>query len=354
MSALPHLPGLRRLRSKSTNAKALAKLLQMLRVDRPSRESLWTGPGGRRKWFKYWLWEMPLEGLQWILFQILRVAPITGASNFGGLCSRVIVPILHRDAIKRTMTNLRWLEPSWDEVRLKEATTRHFESIGRLRAEFALLHRLLPAGRIKVENVERMLELVAAGPVIIVGTHVGNWETIGLVSQSYGIPICFVFEPQPSAMQTRLALQVRFECLAEGSVGFPRGTGSLITAVRWLKEGKVMALFCDEPVSWVSAAPFFGRRPHTRSNFAFATRLARMTGASLLPFHVIRHPGCRFTVCFDPQIVLAPERKGRHNQLLHDVNRINAAIEPTIRKNIDQWYWLDWFFADVTYPPSRT
>ena len=335
-------------REPTSNAESLAKALRMFKVDPPSWKEVWAGRQARRRWLLYWLWEMPLDCLQWLVFHVLGLLPITFVSNFGGRCSRIVVPLLHRDAIERTLTNLRWLEPSWDEARLRRACMYHFETIGRLRAEFTVLHRLMPNGRIAVENAELAKKTLAAGPVILIGTHIGNWETVTPVMKAFGVPGCAVFEPQPSYMQTKLALQVRFRCSAEGSVAFPRGANALRTAVRWLNDGKVFGLFCDEPVNGVSAAPFFGRRPHTRSNYAFAARLARMSGATLLPFHVIRHPGCRFTLRFGEPIVLAPAQ-GRSPSPIDDVVRLNAAIEPVIRDNIENWYWLDWGFAGVRY-----
>jgi KDO2-lipid IV(A) lauroyltransferase len=339
----PHL-----LREPSSNAEALARALRMVKVERPSWKALLAGRQERRRWLAYWLWERPVDGLQWLLFHVLGLLPITFVSNFGGRCSRIVVPLLHRDAIERTLANLRWLEPSWDEARLRRACMYHFETIGRLQAEFSILHRLMPSGRIAVENAELAKKTLAAGPTIVMGTHIGNWETVTPVMKAFGVPMCVVFEPQPSSMQTKLALQVRARCSAEGSVAFPRGANALRTAVRWLNDGKAFNLFCDEPVNGVSAAPFFGRRPHTRSNYAFAARLARMTGATVLPFHVIRHPGCRFTLRFGEPIVLPPAR-GRSPSLIDDVVRLNAAIEPVIRDNIENWYWLDWGFAGVRY-----
>ncbi len=333
----------------TSNAEALARVLRMIKVDSPSWKDLRAGGKARRRWLIYWLLEMPLEGLQWLVFHVLSFLPITFVSNFGGMCSHIIVTLLHRDAIKRALINLRWLEPSWDEARLRRACKHHFESVGRLKAEFSILHRLLPSGRIAVENAEVARMTLAAGPVIVIGTHIGNWEILSPVIKDFGFPLCAVFEPQPSHMETRLALEVRARCSAEGSTGFPRGANALRTAVRWLNEGKAFTVFCDEPVNGASAAPFFGRRPHTNSNYALAARLARMSGAALLPFHVIRHPGCRFTLRFGEPITLAPAHGRNPPPLIDDVVRLNAAIEPVIRDNIENWFWLGWGFAGLRY-----
>jgi KDO2-lipid IV(A) lauroyltransferase len=320
----------------------------MVRIKPPSWHDFATGGDARRRWLVYWLWNMPLDGLQWLLFQIFSFLPITFVSSLGGRLARVIAPQFFSDAMARAVANLRWLEPAWSEARIREVASRHFESVGRLRAEFPVLHRLMRSGRISVENGELAKTTMMAGPVILVGTHIGNWEILGPVMAQFGIPAFDIFEPQPSGMQTRLALKVRAKIGPEGSVAYARNANAPRVAVKWLKEGGTLVMFCDEAVHGISAAPFFGRPPHFDSNYAFAARLARLTDATLLPFHVLRHPGCRFTVRFGSPIRLTPTDRPS-DCLLEDVVLLNGVVEPVVRANLDQWFWLNWGFAGVNY-----
>ena len=339
---------------EASNALWLAKALQMVKTRTPAWKDFAAGGQARRQWCAYWLWDMPLDGLQWLLFHALGFLPITFVSKFGGmLVARFIVPFFVPDAMVRSIANLRWLKPTWSEARVRDTSRLHFESIGRLKAEFSVLHRLMRSGRVSVENAELTKKTMLEGPTILVGTHIGNWEILSPVLAEYGVPVFSIFEPQPSRMQTRLALKVRAKYGPAGSVAFPRGANAPRAAVKWLKEGGTLIIFCDEPVNGISAAPFFGRSPHLNSNYAFAARLARLSDATLIPFDALRHPGCRFTLRFHLPMKLAPtDDSGSH--LLKDVMQLNASIEPVVSEHLDQWFWLGWGFAGVKYPaPNR-
>jgi KDO2-lipid IV(A) lauroyltransferase len=111
-----------------------------------------------------------------------------------------------------------------------------------------------------------------------------------------------------------------------------------------LKERGTLIMFCDE-----AAAACRLRRPAAtlNSNYAFAARLARLR-MTLLPFHALRHPGCRFTLRFGSPIRLAPtDRSSGH--LLEDVVQLNGIVEPLVRAHLDQWFWLSWSFTGVEY-----
>lgn len=335
-------------RRKPLNEERLARILETLSFPAPSWADFAKGGQCRRKWLRHWFWDMPLDGLQWLSFHVLSVLPISFVSAFGGLFARFVAPRFFPDAMDRTLTNLRWLEPTWSEAKIREVAARHFDGIGRLRAEFCILHRLVPGGRVSVDNGELARKTMQDGPVILVGMHIANWEVLGPVMAEFGISVFDVYEAQPSRMQTRLALTVRARTGPEGSVAYARSGSSARAAVKWLREGGTLIMFCDEAVDGVSAAPFFGRPPHPDSNYAFAARLARLTGATLLPFHALRHPRCRFTLRFGEPIRLAPaDRPG--GQILADVALLNGLVEPVVRQHLDQWFWLDWGFANVSY-----
>lgn len=335
-------------RRKPLNEERLAGILESLRFPAPSWGDFTAGGKSRRKWLTHWFRDMPMDGLQWLTFHVLSVLPIGFVSGFGGHFARLVAPRLFPDAVHRAVTNLRWLEPTWSEAKVREVALRHFEGIGRLRAEFCVLHRLVPGGRVSVENGDLARKTMQSGPVILVGMHIANWEVLSPVMAEFGIPVFDVYEPQPSRMQTRLALKVRAKTGPEGSVAYARSGNAARAAVKWLREGGALIMFCDEAVKEVSAAPFFSRPAHLNSNYAFAARLARMTDATLLPFHVLRHRGCRFTLRFGEPTRLPPtDRPG--DCLLDDVGQLNAIVEPTVRAHLDQWFWLDWGFAKVKY-----
>jgi KDO2-lipid IV(A) lauroyltransferase len=112
--------------------------------------------------------------------------------------------------------------------------------------------------------------------------------------------------------------------------------------LRTLKEGNPVSIFCDEPsADGLSRAPFFGRPPHLDSNYSVAVRLARKARVPIIPFHCLRHDGCRFTVAFGPLMNVSGYDDGKQ-AVLEDVVRLNDIVEPIVRSHLDQWYWLNW------------
>ena len=315
----------------------------------PSWGHLAAGGDLRRKWFVHWFGEVPLAGLQWLLFHVMRVLPIDLVSAFGGLVGRTVGPLFFPLGSRVAEANLRWLEPTWDDDRVRRTVKSHYDNIGRVKAEFAILHRLMKRGRIRIENADALMSALERGPVVLVGSHVSNWETIAPVLASLDVPAFDIFEPQPSRLQTRIALQVRAECAAPGTVFYTSNSNAPREALRWLKAGRALVIFCDETIDGACRVPFFGRPAHTRGNYAYAIRFARLSRGTLVPFHVVRHRGCRFTVHFGAPIHPAASDRSRAD-LQDEVLQLDRVLETNIRANLGNWWWLDWAFAGVTYP----
>jgi Kdo2-lipid IVA lauroyltransferase/acyltransferase len=314
---------------------------------KPSWTDFRAGGERRQKWINFWLKENPPEVAQWLLFHLFSMLPITLTSNLGGRLTQFNIPKFYPFAKTFTSGNLRWLQPTWTEPEVQAAMWRNFDNNGRVNAEFAVLHRLMKAGRIQIENIELLKAALAKGPVVGMGLHLGNWEVAAPALASFGIPFFFFYEPQ-SRMRTHLAMKARFRTSHPESEALPPGPAAVRAALKWLKQGKLVALWCDEQVGGQVAAPFFGREPHLNSNYATAVRLARHSNAVLMPFYVVRDSPCKFTLKILPAIELAPsEDPGAC--LLDDVIALNAVVEPIIKDHLDQWWWLTWPINGVPY-----
>jgi KDO2-lipid IV(A) lauroyltransferase len=218
-----------------------------------------------------------------------------------------------------------------------------------LHAEFSVLHRILPSGRLEIENEQMVLEALKEGPVIFVGMHTGNWEVLGPIAGRYGISGFYVYEPQISPMQNYVLQKSRARTTSTGTLTLAPGPAAALQALRTLKEGKPISIFCDEAsANGLSTVPFFGRPAHLDSNYSIAVRLARKAKAAIIPFHCVRHERCRFKVKFGPLMRISGY-DDRKEAVLDDVVRLNQVVEPIVRAHLDQWYWLGWGFAGVAY-----
>ncbi len=310
---------------------------------RPGWRDLASGGEARRRWFLHWVVEAPIDGLQWLAFHAFSLLPVPVASAFGGLLARVLTPLRHPGAAARARANLRWLRPDLDAAEIRARVARHYEDLGRLLAEGPVLHRLMPEGRISIEGADFLARALAEGQTFVVGTHTANWEVIAPVVRRLGVVLLDVFEPQPSRTQTRLALAVRRRNAPAGTGFVATGRQAARAVARWTKAGRPALLFCDEAVGGTSIVPFFGRPPHLRSNYRFLLRMAKRARASLVVFHVERHPGCRFTVRFQPPLKPSADA----SRLIEDAVALDAVIAGPIRARPEQWYWLGWKFEGV-------
>lgn len=314
---------------------------------KPSWSDFNAGGERRRRWKQFWLKEIPPELAQWLIFHIFSILPIEFVSNAGAKLTRFIIPRFYPFAKTFTSGNLRWLQPAWGEAQVQDAMWRNFENNGRVSSEFSILHRLTRAGRIRIEGIERVKAALVEGPVVGVGLHLGNWEVAGPALASFGIPFFFFYEPQ-TRMRTHLAMKARFRTSHPASEALPPGPAAVRGALKWLKQRKLVAIWCDEQVGGQVAAPFFGREPHLNSNYATAVRLARHSNAVLMPFYVVRESPCKFTLKILPAIKLAPS-DDPGARLLEDVILLNSVVEPIIQNHLDQWWWLTWPINGVPY-----
>lgn len=271
------------------------------------------------------------------LHRAFALLPTEAASAIGGWLGRFIVPRWLPKPMARGRENLRRIRPDWTEDEIEAALHGLYDNIGRLQAEFSVLDRLLAEGRIRVEGREHWDAAVARGPVVLVCAHIGNWETIPAVCGATGREIGFIYMPPASRARHAIARRVRSRL---GVTLMPPGRAAVRPALRILEGGGTVILFCDEVMGGKVLGPFLGRRPHVDGNAAIAVRLARRTGASLVPAHAVREPGCRFTVHFRPALDLPP-CDDPAARLLDDVRLVDAAIEAVVRRHPDSWYFVD-------------
>ena len=111
-------------------------------------------------------------------------------------------------------------------------------------------------------------------------------------------------------------------------------------ALKILKQGGVVALFCDEGFAGQIRGPLLGRSPHLRGNLGLAVRLARHSNARLCIVAAKRLQGAHFECQFGPILSLPQQPIVDSATLLEDVQRLNTLVESEIIRHCDQWYFL--------------
>src|SRR5690242_2085809 len=97
-------------------------------------------------------WRLEALGFD-MLGLLFRLMPIETASRLGGAALRLLGPLT--GAHKTAERNLRIAFPGLDEAARKRLLVAQWDNLGRLTAEFQLMHRLTPAsGRVEIVGGE--------------------------------------------------------------------------------------------------------------------------------------------------------------------------------------------------------
>src|SRR5262249_31663737 len=108
-----------------------------------------------------------------------------------------------------------------------------FDNVGRVMLEFSVLDRLWAEGRIAVDGREHLLGPRSVGqPVIVMGLHLGSWETIGPTIVGLGFRGAKGFyQPPRSRFEHQLVVTARERY---GAIMLPNGVSGARAAHRHL------------------------------------------------------------------------------------------------------------------------
>lgn len=275
------------------------------------------------------------SAIQGALLRLFARLPLDWGSAIGGTLVRWNVRRTRQKAMARARRNLAFHRPEATDAELDAMVDTYCDGIGRLMAEYAVLHRLLPEGRLEIVGVERYREIAGHRPLLALGLHTGNWETFPIAYAAAGIPLTSFYAPPADAFERRVAEATRARLGVRLLSPDPRGARD---GLRALLRNEVVAIFPDEARDGRLMGPLFGRPPHDAGNIAVAARLARKSGALIGICHSTRLRGCRYRLVFEEPFPL-PETDTP--DLLADVAFLNAKIEPIISAALPNWYFLD-------------
>ncbi|MGB3812004.1 MAG: lipid A biosynthesis lauroyl acyltransferase [Shinella sp.] len=306
--------------------------------DRPGFSAFRAGGSERERFLRYWVKENLWNMAHLLGHYSLKLLPMDKVSALGAALGRFAMPRFHKVAEHRARETVRKLRPDLSEAEREDLVIENQKSQGRIMTEFSVVNRIAEhPDRLQYHGLEIIDEAVRAGPTIIVGLHLGNWEVGPIILKKINVSPHIFYVPPAERAKAWIAERVRTKA---GVQFLPPGFQGVRPAVKILRQGGVVSAFCDEGFQGVIRGPFFGRPPHMEGNIALIIRLARMTGATICPWYNIRTDGFRFEArALDP-IRLPPEEKSGE-RFVEDMLLLNAAIEPVVLAHLDQWYFLD-------------
>jgi KDO2-lipid IV(A) lauroyltransferase len=189
-------------------------------------------------------------------------------------------------------------------------------------------------GIVHLEGRDRFAAAVAGGKGVVLATsHLGNWEVMGAMCRSLGVPFTTVYRPLDNPLLDRWVRSTRGDA---GQNMVPKA-GALRPMLKALRSGGVVVLLVDQDARRHGVmAPFFGV---PASTIPTPAEMALRTGAVLLTGGSMRTgPGFLYKAWFDDPIEVRDT--GDHDaDVLRITTAINANIEAAIRRAPEQWLW---------------
>lgn len=279
------------------------------------------------------------DAFEFGMFHLLRLLPIDVASDIGSVLARRNIRKNLPHVIEQGRANLKRLKPEWDDATIEQTLFSFQDNVGRLMAEFATLHRLIDAGRIFVDEASSQhLASVGERPTLLIGLHLGNWEILFPYHDAKGIKVTTFAVPPDTWARRVLASRVR---TSFGVTILPPDRRGLHRGHQALKRGGPVLIFCDEARNGITMAPLFGRTAHRKGNLAIAAWLMRQTSCHAMVVHCRRTRKSHLELQASAPFTLQPTEVPFKEHVLQDVTFLNDKIEPIIRENLDQWYFLD-------------
>lgn len=267
-------------------------------------------------------------GVLWLLHWL----PLPLLASIGALVGSAMRLLAH-ERRNVAMTNLRLCFPGWDEARRKAVLRAHFRAVARGFLEGSIgwwgsEQRLRRLVRIEGEEHARAL---GDRRVIFLVPHFAGIELEGL-RMSLDYQGMAVYSHQKNRVFDRFLVRARSRFPGTRMVARQEGVKTLL---RGFRDGLGLQLSPDLDLGARDSVfvPFFGVRAATVTALS---RLARLTGAAVVPVVVRQLPGAAgYAMRMYPAWEDYPG-----DSVEADTQRMNAFIEQRILEMPEQYYWL--------------
>lgn len=288
----------------------MSRASEQTRLWLPRHWPTWAGLGFFRLCARWLTWEERrrlARAIGWLVFHVVR---------------------LRRHVV---LVNLRLCFPEKSEAELRALAFAHFEALalGLFETTAAWWEPLDQLPPHRVEGLAHLERALAAGKgVVLLTAHFTTLEMCGVLLASH-IPVGCLYR-DPNNPVAALPMRRHRERAASVAVHFDDLKG----LIRALRAGHAIWYAPDQgkrtPGSEI--LPFFGVPAITNTATA---KIARMTGAAVVPYFARREPDGSYTLVIHPALENYPS-----DDLSADAVRINRLIEDNIRLAPEQYFWV--------------
>jgi KDO2-lipid IV(A) lauroyltransferase len=286
----------------------------------------------RYKYRRYYLYYLGRAGAFLVYLLPIRIGSAIAA--FFGRCAYFLLP-KYRNTALENLTRAFGNEKSSDEIR--RIVLKVFENLGRNAAElinFPKIDKNNIDNFVSIEGIDIVDRSFAKGKgTIILASHFGNWELLGLTFRVKGYPgytigrKIYFYKYDNWLNHLRRTQDINVIYRDES----PR------KMLKVLKDNKILGIVADQDVDSVEGVfvTFFGMNAYTPVG---PVVLAQATGASLIPAFVIRE-GNRHRFIIEKPIELI-DTGNKDADIVTNTQKWSDIVESYIRCYPDQWIWV--------------
>ncbi|MGD1015369.1 MAG: lauroyl acyltransferase [Roseiarcus sp.] len=261
---------------------------------------------------------------------LIAALPLEAASRWSGLGWRAIAPHLRRH--RRALDNLAAAFPEMSAAKRERIALDMWENLGRTFAEFFHLGQIAAQGRLVLEPPERFRAVAAAGPFVVCGLHMGNWELMALAGHRFGIKLAGVYQILSNPLVDRAVYALRAPWYLGGLR--VKSTATARALLRQAHEGGSPAFLADLREGRGVVTPFFGQPALSNP---FPALIARATGLPLYAARVMRLANAHFSMRIER--IEVPKTDDRDADVAAATAALHARFEEFIREAPEQWTW---------------
>jgi KDO2-lipid IV(A) lauroyltransferase len=278
------------------------------------------------------------------LLRLLALLPFPALLATG----RVLGALLRHLPIRFVRTARRNIElcfPELDAPAREKLLDEHFKSLGMALMEVPLAWWITPAQLakiVRIEGAENLHAAIARGQgVILLTAHFTSLELAGRTLLAIA-PVKFLYRPTKNEV-----LAYALNRFRTGYGGRPIPKDDIRAFIGALKKNECVWYAPDQSYRKKGAemVPLFGIPAATNT---LTSRLARMTGAAVLPYFLQRLPGAQgYLATIHPPLENFPS-----DCSVSDTERFNRMIEAQVRIAPEQYLWIHRRFKGLTadYP----
>jgi Kdo2-lipid IVA lauroyltransferase/acyltransferase len=278
------------------------------------------------------------------LLRLLALLPFPALLATG----RVLGALLRHLPLRFVRTARRNIElcfPELDAPAREKLLDEHFKSLGMALMEVPLAWWITPAQLakiVRIEGAENLHAAIARGQgVILLTAHFTSLELAGRTLLAIA-PVKFLYRPTKNEV-----LAYALNRFRTGYGGRPIPKDDIRAFIGALKKNECVWYAPDQSYRKKGAemVPLFGIPAATNT---LTSRLARMTGAAVLPYFLQRLPGAQgYLATIHPPLENFPS-----DCSVSDTERFNRMIEAQVRIAPEQYLWIHRRFKGLTadYP----